>query len=218
MHAGVLIIGSLFWDIKPHRIEWRRKYLNMDVKIKVTVPISYGRCSRSRGNTYTMTFRKDENMGQSVFIPFISPIKTRNDLITMASALWDAEQSRAATTKTIGASWGIIGALFKSKSQLSKDWTDYFHSQVREKGINLAPMSYVDEKGFLRIPWPKLTDESTNLDMDIIFATVTKPERTPPDYNRIANAWLRQNDGYEEYFFRNVISGKIGRASCRERV
>ena len=137
---------------------------------------------------------------------FFPPIKTVDDLIGKSSALWDAEQAERNTTNTIGSSWGIVGALFKKASHLSRKWTSYFQSQVKEKRINVGSMSYIDEKGFLRIPWPQSIKKLAPLDTDIIFATVTKPEKTLPDPTKIAKAWISQNGGYEEYYFKNIIS------------
>ncbi len=208
MNAGVLIIGSLFWDSKPHRIEWRNNHLDIEKSVKVAVPICYGRISRSRGNTYTMTFRQDESLGKAIFVPFVSRISTVDDLIEKSSALWDAEQATKRTTGTIGSSWGVVGALFKNEHQLSNEWVNYFQSQVnKEKGIEFSSRSCINENGFLCIPWLKVVNEISSLDTDIIFATVIKPENTLPDPSLVANAWVSQNDGYEEYFFKNIISG-----------
>ena len=46
-NLGILVIGSLIWDDKPHRENWRTSHLNMDNKIFVKVPIRYGRKSGS---------------------------------------------------------------------------------------------------------------------------------------------------------------------------
>ena len=198
--AGVLIIGSLFWDSKPHRIEWRDSYLDVKKSVKVISPIFYGRLSKNRGETYTMTFRKDGNVGRSIFVPFVSHPQEKEELIEMATALWDAEQAKKKSTGTIGSSWGVVGALFKNECQLANEWTDYFQSQIKGKKINLASIPYVNGEGFLNVPWPKYVQSRKPIDTDIIFATVTKPERILPDPQKIAEAWVKQNDGYEEYF------------------
>ncbi len=206
MKAGVLIIGSLFWDKKAHREKWRNR-LNMNEKKRVEVPIGYGRIATSRGNTYTMTFRDDGKMGKAIFIPFSPEIKTRSDLIEQALAMWDAEQSEKRKTNTIGSSWGVVGALFKNEYELSKEWTDYFQTEIEKNYTDLESMRYVDEHGFLRIPWPKVVEESKPIDADIILATVTKPtSKTIPNAIQIAKAWIEQSKGYEKYFFNNIKS------------
>lgn len=53
---GVLMIGSLYWDCSSIRKKWRRTRLDMDREQHVCVPIRYGRCSQSRGMSYTMVF------------------------------------------------------------------------------------------------------------------------------------------------------------------
>ena len=206
VNAGVLIIGSLFWDSKPHRIKWRDSYLDVRRSMKVISPIFYGRLSESRGSTYTMTFRNDESVGRSIFVPFVSHIKTTKELIDMATALWDAEQAKDVSTGTIGSSWGVVGALFKDECKLANEWTGYFQSQIKKKRINLSSMPYVKGDGFLDVPWPKYVRNRKPIDMDIIFATVTEPEKILPVPQQIAEAWINQNDGYEEYFFNNILS------------
>jgi len=43
--AGVLIVGSLWWDLDPVREAWRNARLQMNLAEKVTSPIRYGRPS-----------------------------------------------------------------------------------------------------------------------------------------------------------------------------
>ena len=43
MKIGVLIIGSLYWEEKPHRDKWRRERLCVESRQHVKVPIRYGR-------------------------------------------------------------------------------------------------------------------------------------------------------------------------------
>ncbi|MEW6385236.1 MAG: hypothetical protein AB1514_14955, partial [Pseudomonadota bacterium] len=38
-------------------------------------------------------------------------------------------------------------------------------------------------------------------------ATATQAEETQPTATEIADAWIRQNDGHERYFFENVRHG-----------
>lgn len=45
------------------------------------------------------------------------------------------------------------------------------------------------------------------VDLDVILAAVTKPDAKPPTAQAIADAWIDQCDGYERYFFNNVLHG-----------
>ena len=46
---GVLIVGSLYWDLKPPRPRWRAERLDCAHQEHVRVPIRYGRRSTKRG-------------------------------------------------------------------------------------------------------------------------------------------------------------------------
>ena len=110
MRAGILIIGSLLWD-NSQRDTWRRSRLFVDQKLHVKAPICYGRRSRTRGNTFTMTFATSDVLGRAVLVPCKSAIESVEDIVGEAKALWRAEQPTAAPN-SIGASWGSVGILF----------------------------------------------------------------------------------------------------------
>lgn len=46
---GVLIVGSLYWDLKAPRPRWRAERLDCPHQEQVKVPIRYRRRSTSRG-------------------------------------------------------------------------------------------------------------------------------------------------------------------------
>jgi hypothetical protein len=64
----------------------------------------------------------------------------------------------------------------------------------------------VNENGLLGIPWPAAISGAPD-DVDVILATVTKPDPIRPSPEKIAEAWVDQNHGYERYFFENVRHG-----------
>lgn len=39
LQSGILMIGSLYWNMEPYRQKWRRESLHMDQVIPVKVPI-----------------------------------------------------------------------------------------------------------------------------------------------------------------------------------
>lgn len=202
MKCGILIIGSLYWDNANGRESWRKARLNTAASIPVRAPIYYGRKSRSRGYTYTMTFRRDDPSGVAVLVPCQGGIETIDNLTVEASALWRAEapQSRP---NAMGSSWGCVGALFgndEARETLRPDWNAHFR-EIGNKGL-----SVVGPDGELDLVWPStLTGE--RVDMDIILATVTLPEAEPPAAQTIADGWLGLNGGYERYFLENVRHG-----------
>ena len=107
MKLGVLIIGSLYWDDKPHRNKWRRERLCVDSQQHVKAPIRYGRLSHSRGCSYTMVFSaslSEEQFGQAIVVPFKS-----KDLISEAECLWTAERPpNKKPNGRISADWGRV--------------------------------------------------------------------------------------------------------------
>src|SRR3546814_21003532 len=81
MTCGILIIGSLYWDKENGRDDWRKRRLDTNASIPVRVPIYYGRKSASRGNTYTMTFRRNDPSGMAAVVPCQREIQT-NETVT----------------------------------------------------------------------------------------------------------------------------------------
>lgn len=202
MKCGVLIIGSLYWDNENGRDEWRMRRLDMNARISVRAPIYYGRKSASRGNTYTMTFRRNDPSGIAALVPCQREIATIDDLKEEAEALWKAEAPNS-EWGAIGSGWGCVGALLGSdeaREALASAWKTHFRT-TRTGGL-----SVVSADGILGITWPE-TVNKTPLDIDVIIATVTKPANKPIGAYSIADAWLHQNQGFERYFFENVSHG-----------
>ena len=202
MKCGILIIGSLYWDDDNGRYDWRRARLDTGSSIPVAAPINYGRKSVSRGETYTMTFRLGEPSGRAVLVPFQRQVQTIDDLKAETAALWKAEAPKAGLG-AIGSAWGCVGALYRSgeaREKLAPAWRGFFR-EVRAKGL-----SVVNADGGLDIVFPETLDGSP-VDMDIVLATATKPDAVPPGAHSVADAWLGQDGGYEQYFFENVRHG-----------
>lgn len=202
MHGGILIIGSLLWDGRCERDEWRQACLRIDDAMHVRVPIRYGRRSLSRGNTFTMTFACDGQLGQGVLVPCRTSVADAAALLSEAKELWKAEQP-GAPAESIGASWGCVGVLLGPQADSDdslRAWTNYFHEKA-------SPICPVDRDGMLRIPWPVLATDGTAAALDVIFATATKAGTERPLPEEIANAWIKQDQGYERYFFENVRHG-----------
>src|SRR5947209_5827452 len=107
MRAAVLIIGSLLWD-NSDRAAWRKASLDVDRRLNVKASIRYGRRSKGRGGTFTMTLDTKAPSGTAVLVPCVSPIETIEHLVAEAEALWRAEQSTEGAN-SIGAAWGCVG-------------------------------------------------------------------------------------------------------------
>jgi hypothetical protein len=119
LNAGVLIIGSLFWDPDPVRVAWRDARLAMDSAETVTVPIRYGRLSSSRGKSYTMVFSRLCQPGQAKLLPCVQMISSLQDLIREAECLWKAEQPGSKSQSDRG-KLGLRRAAVQSKAKNSR--------------------------------------------------------------------------------------------------
>lgn len=198
MEISILIIGSLLWDPEAKRESWRQSRLQLERSVRVEVPIRYARKSRSRGNTYTMTFAEDGLLGQGVLAPCRAGVSDIGDLVSEAEELWRAELKGDERTG-IGSSWGCVGVMFGEKALqcLGLYWMEHF----RDRAIPISP---VDIHGRLNISWPNISSHGQP-HPEIILATATKGETSVPTSEQVAEAWI--NRGHEEYFFENVKRG-----------
>ena len=104
----ILIIGSLYWN--SGRQTWRKSRLLMDQALTVRAPIRYGRRSVGCGNTYTMVFSRQCELGQAKVVPCRS---TAGDIVDEAEHLWAAERNEPPNHR-ISASWGRVALLSRS--------------------------------------------------------------------------------------------------------
>ena len=224
MKIGLLIIGSLYWDDRTHRKEWRDDRLEMDSEkhIGVKVPIRYGRRSRSRGCSYTMVFSMDlvrqKKFGQAIVVPCKTPVHSDKDLIEEARRLWAAESKKKETDcKSTCAGWGRVGLLKHPHRAIPSDvvsgWTQHVsgegcYSKCMKTTKDEKPV--VDRSGFMKIPWPKSGD-GIDLELDALLATATNPticRGVYPSAQQIADAWDTP-DGRNniDYFCKNKAHG-----------
>jgi hypothetical protein len=108
IRCAILIIGSLLWD-NGSRDAWRRSRLRTGDRIPVKVPIRYGRQSKTRGDTFTMTLGRDGGCGRGYLVPCLASPRDMVELADEAVALWAAEDRRA-PVNAISADWGCVGA------------------------------------------------------------------------------------------------------------
>jgi hypothetical protein len=139
----------------------------------------------------------DGALGQAVLVPCLKGPTDVAGLGREAEALWRAEW-RKAQAGTISASWGCVAARFDDE-RAPADWSAWWSRFFRDKA---SPVGPVTEDGLLEMPWPKAQDE---LNLDVVIATVTKAEITPPSAEEVAEAWL--SHGNECYFFENIRHG-----------
>lgn len=218
LNLGILIIGSLIWDAKPHRESWRRDRLVCEKAIPVWVPIRYGRISEGRGNTYTMVFSGEllpDRLGRALALKCAEKVSTSDQLVNEAQALWAAEQSRASAPGPISASWGAVGLLLNpngpSFGEIRTAWTQRVSTERHrysrfDHAAHEEPAVTAD--GLLTLPWP-ITESGVALEFDALLATATQPSLSNGTYagpEVIAAAWRRAPE-HRKYFDKNRRAG-----------
>lgn len=219
LRAGVLIVGSLWWDDSTVRREWRSKRLSVRAAQLVRLPIRYGRRSSRRSNTFTMVlsplcYRHRRGLGTGYIVPCRAPIASTEDLLREVKSLARAE-GLSGTQWT----WGAVGILVNPKCQLPDKiltiWGNYFQDvasrcQLFERHA-ASERPIVSSKGILSLRWPTLRRAKNNVDLDLLLATPTAPSLTKhrhlcyPQPGEIAAAYVRA--GKPGYFGKNVGAG-----------
>ena len=215
IRAGMLIIGSLFWDDKKAREDWRRdRLVDLDDRKHVCAPIRYGRLSgKNRGNSYTMVFSKQlddpgipDRYGCAIVVPCKAPVNGVEDLVKEAQYLWQAEGGKKGS---ISAKWGCVALLKNPRHSIPDDlctgWTKHFRRESHYGALSSAwgEETVVDKSGFLTISWPR-TDDDSDLGLDVLLATANDPiiavNGDYPSAEKIAAAWkAHEGEDYERY-------------------
>lgn len=231
--AGVLIMGSLYWDsgnkdFPEYRKEWRQKRLNMRDSIHVKLPIRYGRKS-SNGN-YTMVLSKELELkgkiGAGYLVPFKNTAITLNGLISQAKFLSEAEGKKinksfdenSKFVKGGKKKWAVISILInpdidgKKRVDILNKWDSIINqqniqSQHKEFRIGNEP-SHLSQQGELLIDWIKSVDganqEKVN-QFDVLLITATKPNIQ--NYPEIGELRTKIYNDERKYFYKNIENG-----------
>lgn len=149
-----------------------------------------------------MVFRPGETSAQAMLVPCIAKVETIDNLVVEANGLWQAEAANA-KPGSLHKSWGCVGALFNKETgvqSLAADWTTHFQK------VEAQSVSVVNKDGLLDISWPNGLD-GQRANFDVILATATRPVAVPPTTREVADAWIGQRGGHENYFFNNVKHG-----------
>ena len=227
---GILTIGSLYWEIEKQqgnihtRDDWRKNRFEIN-SLSVKVPIRYGRKSRKRENTYTMVFspnlEKEKHFGYAKVLQCINPISKPDDLFEEAQNLWVAEDNiktqNENATGNLFKSWGCVALLInpnkeklhqEEMKELRTKWANYWADKINKNEIKVDFLEklFISKEGILKITWPKTTDGTTDLELDLLLATSTLPEPSHTSPEIIAQAW-KDNIDQAYYFWRNQESG-----------
>lgn len=209
-NIGIMIIGSLFWSEKAHRVRWRDERLVIQDAIRVEAPIRYGR--KSSSGTFTMVLFNDRlqaRNGTALVVPCKYPATTAAALVHEAELLWAAEQPQERRTGPIShKSWGAVGILCNPArtamlTSLRAAWTSRVRRELNSYQTFPAALGerpVLSDDGMLTCQWPRSADR-----FDFLFATANRPkpfaERAYPNAATIAEAWRQAGDRH--YFDEN---------------
>lgn len=211
-----MMIGSLYWDTSDIRTEWRKKRLN-NKESDVNVPIRYGRKSGSRDDTYTMVFsqlcrRKDYGLGTAKVIACKNEADCIENIIEEAELLWAAERDKSKTNGKFWTGWGSIGLFCNPTTTFPDNFfgkltdTTTKSADYGQSNRTKTETPVLTKEGFFNLPWP----ESQKLPFDIILATATNPtieKNCYPKARAIADAWKKDKNGNDKYFWENRKHG-----------
>lgn len=218
MRLGILIIGSLYWDPSRVRCRWRQARLSCTEKRRVTVPIRYGKRSKTRGNTYTMVFARScsdaTRLGTGLVIPARAECCEPEHLFEEAEHLWAAERN-VEEISGLCADWGRVCVLKHPKIETGDRILQTWGSRIGLIGgaYSALPRANGEDPildattGLALFSWPK--DVGTNqdlLDFDILLMTATSPTLNTGKYataHEIADAWKADGANNVLYFYNN---------------
>lgn len=157
--------------------------------------------------------RSDYGLGTGLLIPCRAPVRSSEELIEEAEALWRAESSDGNTQQPLCATWGAIGALFSNGTcaELREEWTIHVRGQEYPTLPHLrSEGSVLDRGGGLAIDWPQTSTGTCVSGLDVILATATRPTLQSgryPGVARAAGSWALTGPTEAQYFFNNVEAG-----------
>lgn len=214
LKGGVIIIGSLLWDTKTKRQNWRGNDLCYENRFQVYLPIRYGRCSRGRDHTYTMVFSticysRGYGLGTGWILPIKTEINSFNDLKKEAQKMGRAEY----LSDGLSSNWGAVALLLNPNKEINNvfkvEWKKLMAKRLSNHPIFTKKLkseeSSIGRNGFLTIRWPgEVIPKNRIEELDFLIATAIKPTlvngRYPTTY-QIADAMSRKK--YYVYFLKN---------------
>ena len=218
MNGGVIMIGSLFWDNQEEGRKRWWEHLDFSQKIRVALPIRYGRSSsKNRKHTYSMVFsnelEKSKRMGYGYVIPFIKETNTKEDFQAEVIALAKAEGFEG---NRIGANWGVtclkINPRIKpsSVSIIMDYWNNLITNKINQNLLNIEDFGgEAEDKSVTDNYMFNISDsifkQISGLDYVLATSNALKHRKTEeikyPNFKEIARAMYEGN--YYEYFLRN---------------
>jgi hypothetical protein len=221
MKGAALVIGSLLWEDHYQgkdlrRSMWRGNWLDMTAKIKVSLPIHYGRYSANRKCCTTTYFPEDELEGRAMGVGYAIPFKIKlskiSEIESAGIAMARAEGMESRQLRTDWLTMAIaVNPDFKDRDRIEIAW-----SRLVKKKTDKIPEGNdqhfgFDPNGYLRTSWPKEAGSGQFLkDIDFVIAAATVPRELDrrliaPTTEEVA----RSMNGLKgrEYFNKNQQNG-----------
>jgi len=221
--AGVLTIGSLYWDNNNGRKAWREHFFGENFQqnqMPVKVPIRYGRYSIGLNRqcpTMVMSSEYYQKLktGEGLFIPFKNEKQTLSDIICAAKSLSKAEGNNCNSfIKGNDEKWCIITYYLNpemsilKKSSFERIWKKQYNQSIDINLLNNFKME--SEKKAIFYKSGRVKGFPSELkDYDIILMTQTQPRYTQNDRSKFANTKEIAENFFQkpEYFLKNRLNG-----------
>jgi hypothetical protein len=221
MRGAALVIGSLLWEDNYQgkdlrRSVWRENWLKMDARVKVSLPIHYGRYSAKRKCCTTTFFPEDELKGRAMGVGYAIPFKVKftkiSELESAGIAMARAEGMESRQLRTDWMTTAIVAnPEFKDRDRIEIAWSRLVKKKTDKLSDGNDEHFGFDPNGYLRTGWPKEAGSGQFLkDLDLVIAVATVPREL--DRRQIAPtteevAWSMNGPKGREYFSKNQQNG-----------
>ncbi len=221
MRGAALVIGSLLWEVHYQGMDlrrsmWRENWLEMNARIKVSLPIHYGRYSTKRKCCTTTFFPEDELKGRAMGVGYAIPFKVKlskiSELESAGIAMSKAEGMEGQQLRTDWMTTAIaVNPEFRDRDRIEIAWSRLVKKKTDRLPDGNDEHFGFDPNGYLRISWPKEAGSGQFLkDIDFVIAVATVPrelDKRPiaPTTEEVARS-MNSAKG-REYFSKNQLNG-----------
>jgi hypothetical protein len=188
----------------------------MDAKVKVSLPIHYGRYSAKRKCCTTTFFPEDELQGKAMGVGYAIPFKVKFSKISeLESAGIAMARAEGMESRQLRSDWMttaiVVNPDFKDRDRIEFAWSRLIKKKTDKLPDGNDEHFGFDPNGYLRTGWPKEAGSGQFLkDIDLVIAAATVPREL--DRRLIAPtteevAWAMNGPKGREYFLKNQQSG-----------